>query len=1716
MLQNLRINVVAESPVFKNTKSIASATSERSASCLKTNLLANGKSSFVGMLLLLLFVLGSLNSNAQLSNYSFSASSGTYSAISGTTVLGAGLDDDFSSLTNIGFNFVYDGTTYTQFSACSNGFITLGATADPYAYGPISGSTNSIAFMGRDARTGGAVTYALTGSTPNRVLTIQYPTYNITYSSSTNYIDVQVQLYEGTNVIKFIYGASARATSYSPQVGLVGSASTNFKNRTTTTSWSASSAGTANSDVMAWSTTVYPASGQIYTWTPSSACSGTPTAGTVSASPTTFNYCTNFVSTLTLTGNTGGTGITYLWEKSPDNATWTTATGTATGASYSASGYTANTYFRCKVTCTNSSVTSNTSSILVTYSTPNYASLPYVQNFENAWSSFCATADKPDANAFIIPTTGNDAWRQDNNGSTASWSGATGGMYSVAGANGTSRSARFHAYWSYGVNSVLYVPINMSVTGNKELSFYYTNADGTDNLSVYLSTDGGATFTFLNNYGVNVAWSKKTIALTSTSSTAIIAFVAVGDFGNSDIGLDEINCTLACSGTPAAGTVTGTTTVTSCTNYVATLGLTGSTIASGISYAWEQSTNNITFTPATGANTGSSYISPSLTSNMYYRAKVTCANSAITSTSAATLVTYAGPTYQTLPVTQNFDATWVNFCNTRDVPAAYFINSPSTGNQSWRREDDGTSAAWSSTFAGYTPAGANSSAHSARFHTYDASFGTSGRLNYYLNFNVVGTKSLSFWYINTTGSDNLKVFVSTDGGLSFIQYGATLGIAASWTKQAFNLGISTSSTAIVRFEATSDYGFSDIGIDEVDIKNCTGIPTAIIGGPNAACLNANVYYSLSNVSGPTLSGYNWTVVGGTIVSGQNTAGITVNWTSTGAKTIACDLLTSTGCNGLTPTLNVNVSALPTATFTGTTSVCVGTPYTYTATTTGSNYTWTPTGGSITAQTANTVTIVWSNVSTASLTLNERFSTGCAFSTTQSITVSQLVTLTTSGPLQVCVNQSATYSLTGATVTNVSVTNGTITGATATTATILWTTAGTATVTVTYGSGSCTYNTSYSVNVNPLPTPAVTGTNTVCTGTTINYTTAFNPGRNYAWTVSGGGTIVAGQGSNTISVQWNTAGANSVFVNETIVATGCAANSSAYSVSVTTAPTSTITGATNVCSGGTFSYSAPAATTYAWTVTGGTISGSATASTVSVVWGAGPAGSVSVVTANGICNSTSNVATIINTTPAPVITGPSAICSGSANVYSTGFNSSYTYTWTITNGTYTFAGNNNTINVTPNTGATNVTVAVLASLNGTTCNGSGSKAVTVSVTPTVTITGNTSVCQNSTQVYTGVGASTYTFSVTGGVITSSTATTATIVWGPNSGNGTVRATGTSAAGCSSSGSLAVTVNPLPSSDIAGSAQVCANNGSSYSVTSQSGATYAWTVTGGTINGSATGSSINVNWGAPGAGTVNVTVTSGAGCVSTRTLNTTVNVQPAPVLIGAATVCENATQTYTITSIAGSSYNWSVNGGNIVSGSGTNSVTVLWKNVGTGLIAVSQSTGICIGSGSTIVTVNASPAIPTVYKVGNVLSTTATATSYQWFNNGASVSGATTNTYNATIAGNYTLVVTNAAGCSTSSTTVIANVGIKAAQSLTHVQVYPNPTSGMITIAATLAKSQYVAINIYDINGKLVYTSTVANADINFSKNVNIESFASGVYMVQLVTDNGSVQQRIVKE
>src|SRR5689334_2603436 len=131
------------------------------------------------VILLLLTVFISLATQAQL-NYSFTASSGSYTANSGgTALINAGVDDAISSAQDIGFTFTYGCNNYSKFIASSNGFISLG----PVLTNAIFINTMNVTGQGpllaplwddlSTRATSGNVNFVLTGAAPNRVLTVE-------------------------------------------------------------------------------------------------------------------------------------------------------------------------------------------------------------------------------------------------------------------------------------------------------------------------------------------------------------------------------------------------------------------------------------------------------------------------------------------------------------------------------------------------------------------------------------------------------------------------------------------------------------------------------------------------------------------------------------------------------------------------------------------------------------------------------------------------------------------------------------------------------------------------------------------------------------------------------------------------------------------------------------------------------------------------------------------------------------------------------------------------------------------------------------------------------------------------------------------------------------------------------------------------------------------------------------------------------------------------------------------------------------------------------------------------------------------------------------------------------------------------------------------------------------------------------------------------------
>ena len=146
-------------------------------------------------------------------------------------ILNSSLDEGMSSLIDIGFPFVYDGSIYTQFKACTNGYITFDASADPIYNNSLAANKLIIAPLWDDMTTGpvGAVYYQLQGSAPNRIAVVEYKAIRWPYNSISNNITFQIKLYEGTNEIAFNYlSIDFPGSSASASIGISGSTTGDF------------------------------------------------------------------------------------------------------------------------------------------------------------------------------------------------------------------------------------------------------------------------------------------------------------------------------------------------------------------------------------------------------------------------------------------------------------------------------------------------------------------------------------------------------------------------------------------------------------------------------------------------------------------------------------------------------------------------------------------------------------------------------------------------------------------------------------------------------------------------------------------------------------------------------------------------------------------------------------------------------------------------------------------------------------------------------------------------------------------------------------------------------------------------------------------------------------------------------------------------------------------------------------------------------------------------------------------------------------------------------------------------------------------------------------------------------------------------------------------------------------------------------------------------
>jgi hypothetical protein len=76
----------------------------------------------------------------------------------------------------------------------------------------------------------------------------------------------------------------------------------------------------------------------------------------------------------------------------------------------------------------------------------------------------------------------------------------------------------------------------------------------------------------------------------------------------------------------------------------------------------------------------------------------------------------------------------------------------------------------------------------------------------------------------------------------------------------------------------------------------------------------------------------------------------------------------------------------------------------------------------------------------------------------------------------------------------------------------------------------------------------------------------------------------------------------------------------------------------------------------------------------------------------------------------------------------------------------------------------------------------------------------------------------------------------------------------------------------------------------------------------------------------------------------------------------------------------------------------------------------------------------------------------------------------------------------------------------------MNLYPNPTQGLINLNMGLTQKETVSVSVYDVQGNKLYSKTLTGAAVN--ETIDMTAHSAGVYMVSVTTSKGTIRKEFV--
>ena len=426
-----------------------------------------------------------------------------------------------------------------------------------------------------------------------------------------------------------------------------------------------------------------------------------------------------------------------------------------------------------------------------------------------------------------------------------------------------------------------------------------------------------------------------------------------------------------------------------------------------------------------------------------------------------------------------------------------------------------------------------------------------------------------------------------------------------------------------------------------------------------------------------------------------------------------------------------------------------------------------------------------------------------------------------------------------------------------------------------------------------------------------------------------------------------------------------------------------------------------------------------------------------------------------------------------------------------------------------------------------CSDDTTIVVTVNANPAVNFVSSTlRACDSITVNFnnTTTGASTYAWNFGDGV--TSNLTSPSHLYNVE-GTYSVLLTATSSAGCSSSkyATSMVIIKSTPQPVFSASrTSICPGDCISFSdQTAGTNTSWQWQLSGGNPATSLARNLSSVCYNSIGDYNVTLTVSNGS-CTGTSTQSALIhvvncNAKPQANFVSSDTnLCGGSCVSFVDLSLNAVNWQWQFPGATPASSSVEFPTNICYATSGVYPVTLiaSNTSGADTFTVSSFISVSSTPTQPTFTQSGNMLTSTS-ANGYQWFYNGIPISGANSQQYTATLSGPYSVQITDANGCqSTSPVLQVSLVGINELVDPLSFIVYPNPSTNEIFIQSDRSVPGEISIQVVDLLGQILMTQIEKHNQSGSIWRLDVSGLSAGAYFVRVTNSDHEWKSVVVKQ